>query len=227
MLSQHSHCTDLGSHLTFLSDGRPWRVWRTARVNLGSTILWDAAEILHRRLGLGHETLRLVKPQELGASDGQRPQSLFPEVVVVSPFSTGHVGSIPARMAVLWRESQKGFGPVVVLTDQYTVKELSAAFDGICRHWAAPGRLHMVLDFRPCSPPTWHFMIGALNTLQIEMARRPGGRIAMVVASEAAYGMGRLAEATTEVRRLPFTWRTFREWEAAEGWIVDKEDTQR
>jgi hypothetical protein len=122
-------------------------------------------------------------------------------------------------MAITWRESLKGFGPVVVFSDPYTVLEWRDAINALTDGRTTTEPLRLLLDGRHCNTPTAEFVVRALSVMETRNAHVAGARFAILVGSDASYAMGRLAEAAVDIRKLPFTVRTFREWEDAERWL--------
>jgi hypothetical protein len=122
-------------------------------------------------------------------------------------------------MGIKWSESPKGYGPVVVITDPYTVLEWRDVVGAMSAHHPSGAPMRILVDGRDCAPPTAEFVVRALSVLEARSALATGGRVAVVVSSDASYAMGRLAEAAVDIRRLPFACRTFREWSDAERWL--------
>jgi hypothetical protein len=108
---------------------------------------------------------------------------------------------------------------VVVVSDPYSLLEWKdIVLEIAASNSATP--LHVLVDGRYCSPPTSDFVVRALSILQTQEHMLTGGRVAVVVSTDASYGMGRLAEAAADVRQLSFAVRTFRAWPDAEQWLA-------
>lgn len=127
-------------------------------------------------------------------------------------------------MAFTWRESATGLGQTVVISDPYTLLDWKDVMHSIAERRGDHGPLRLIIDGRDCTPPTAEFIVRALSIMELPALGAAGGRVAIVVTSDAAYGMGRLTEAAVDIRKLPFALRTFRDWTDAERWLGRQDD---
>lgn len=122
-------------------------------------------------------------------------------------------------MTISWRESLTGNAVVTVFSDPYTVLEWRETVQALAAGRSDREPLRLMVDGRDCTPPTAEFIVRALSVFEMPELRAAGGRVAIVVSSDAAYSMGRLTEAAVDIRKLPLALRTFRDWAEAERWI--------
>jgi hypothetical protein len=122
-------------------------------------------------------------------------------------------------MGITWYDSPKGYGPVVVFSDPYTLLEWRDIVTVMADRRQSGAPLRVLIDGRECTPPTAEFVVRALSVLETRDGYATGGRVAIVVSSDKAFAMGRLAEAAVDIRKLPFVVRTFRDVQDAERWL--------
>ena len=122
-------------------------------------------------------------------------------------------------MGITWHDSTKSSGQIVTFTDPYTVLEWRDVVLALSERRSPGVARRLLIDARACAPPTAEFVVRALSVLETGIADSPSGRVAVVTSTDAAFAMGRLAEAAVDIRKLPFTLRTFRDWHDAEKWL--------
>lgn len=124
-------------------------------------------------------------------------------------------------MPISWREGIKGRYAVIVYSDPYTLGEFACAMAGVFAHPVSQPTVRLLIDRRYCSAPTTLFVRRLVEFAELNPERLTDARIAAVASHDVTFGMGRMLETLVEVHRLPYTLRTFREWDDAERWLVE------
>ena len=122
-------------------------------------------------------------------------------------------------MPVYWREALKGPWLVLVYADPYGMDEVERVMHEIFARPEREPELRLLIDRRHCTAPELDFVRRLLSCGERHRDWFHGARIAVVAASDVAFGMGRMVEHLAEVNDLPPTLRTFREWNEAERWL--------
>ena len=123
-------------------------------------------------------------------------------------------------MAFTWQDAHGYNGTVVLALDPYNIAEWKDAVVSIAEPPKARVEpMRLLIDARSCKPPTADFVIRALTIIETASRGFHGGRIAVVADNNSTLGMGRLAEATTAIRQLPFSFRAFSDFTEAERWL--------
>lgn len=124
-------------------------------------------------------------------------------------------------MPVFWREGLKCRCAVLVYSDPYTYDEIQAAMLAIWAHPVSEPPFRLLVDRRHSQPPSADLVRRIVSSFAEHRDRLKGGRVALVVndQTQAAYGMGRMAEILAESKQLPVDVKTFRDWQEAERWL--------
>jgi hypothetical protein len=120
-------------------------------------------------------------------------------------------------MPVQWREMPAGQYIVIEFSDPFTTPESERAMREIFTRRDGRGALRLFVDVRDSAPPDAPFVHTAAAFFRRHVAELEGARIAVIVATDAQFGMARMSEIVTE--QLPLRIRAFREAAAAEEWL--------
>jgi hypothetical protein len=120
-------------------------------------------------------------------------------------------------MPIDWRESPDKRGIVIEFTDPYSTRDYDRMMKEIfARTNVSP--LRLLADVRRSTPPRSDFVQHASTFWRQNLDAMEGARIAVVVGTDAQFGMARMAEMYAE--QLPFRIRVFRGWDDAEDWLA-------
>ena len=123
-------------------------------------------------------------------------------------------------MPITWHEDAKHRWAVLVYSDPYTTSEWNLAIQGILEHPIAASR-RLLVDRRDSTAPTSDFVRHLISFGERHGSQAVGARIALVASHSAGYGMARMTEILSEVKNLPITVRSFREYKDAEAWLAE------
>lgn len=122
-------------------------------------------------------------------------------------------------MGIFWREGLKGDWFVIVFSDPYSADEAEAVMREIFAKAGDARPLRFLVDARHSQPPSPAFVRRASTFWSAHLDHMRDAKLAVVVASDAQFGMARMAQISVEVAQLPFTLHAFREWSDAETWL--------
>ena len=120
-------------------------------------------------------------------------------------------------MPVQWRETPARHYIVIEFSDPFTTPESERVLREIFARRDNPGALKLFVDVRQGAPPDAPFVHNAASFFRRHAAELEGAKIAVLVATDAQFGMARMSEIVTE--QLPLRVRAFREAAAAEEWL--------
>ena len=125
-------------------------------------------------------------------------------------------------MPVHWREDLKQRWLVLVYSDPYTVAEWEQTITLVLQHprWQPPRRL--LVDRRYCAAPTTQFVHDIERFIRNHEHDFSGANVAVVVGTDAGYGMTRMHENLAEAQGMPLRIRAFRDWNEAETWLDER-----
>ena len=122
------------------------------------------------------------------------------------------------RMPLAWTFEEATRRGTLTFSDPYSLTEWQETVLAII---AAAGAQPFVLlvDRRSCQPPTTEFVDAMTAFFAAHRHELAGSRAAVVVASDVAYGMGRMTCLRTEISAPAFSTCVFREYDEAERWL--------
>ena len=107
----------------------------------------------------------------------------------------------------------------MTISDPYTFQQWEAAFaDMVAARACEPWRTFLI-DRRNATPPTSEFVRMMVYALTAQPAVNGETRVAVVVGSDTGFGMGRMAQLTTEANSSAISMRVFWTYEEAERWL--------
>src|SRR5262245_10591682 len=108
---------------------------------------------------------------------------------------------------------------VVTVSDPYTFQQWEAALaDMVAGRACEPWRTFLV-DRRNATPPSSEFVRMMVAALTGHVSAIGDTRVAVVVDSDAGFGMGRMAQLTAEANNSAISMRVFRCYETAQRWL--------
>jgi hypothetical protein len=113
-------------------------------------------------------------------------------------------------MPVSWAPGPAGHCTIVTLTDPYSFLEWEKALAGMMAARACEPRGCFLVDRRQAAPPTTEF---------VHVATIGQVRVAVVVDSDASFGMARMSQLLAEAQTPGITIRAFRSYAEAERWL--------
>ena len=122
-------------------------------------------------------------------------------------------------MGIFWREALKGGRFVIVFSDPYSADEAEGVLREIFTRGGGARPLRVLVDARHSAAPSPPFVRRAATFWSAHIEEMRGAKLAVVVATDAQFGMARMAQISVEVSELPFALRAFRDWADAEGWL--------
>jgi hypothetical protein len=122
-------------------------------------------------------------------------------------------------MPICWSLQPASQYTVVTFSDPYTFQQWEAAFAEMVAARACEPWRRFLIDRRNSMPPTSEFVGRMVYALSGHAALTDHTRVAVVVSTDAGFGMGRMAQMSAEASRPAISMRVFRSYEAAEGWL--------
>jgi hypothetical protein len=125
-------------------------------------------------------------------------------------------------MPITWRFESNGDYVVFSVSDPYTMDEWRDAMTAILDAPLVRTEIAMLIDRRDTAPLTTSAveeMIRFFSELQSELA---GGRAAILVNSDANFGMARMTQLRLEPRLREVSIRGFRSHEEAVAWLIQQ-----
>jgi len=124
-------------------------------------------------------------------------------------------------MPVSWTLDPASRRAVLTLTDPYTFQEWESAVTEILHDPAFSPPYNFLVDRRHATAPSAEFA-RRMSDFFAEHAPDLGrSRAAVIVSSDVAFGVGRMAQALTEARNPAITMRIFRNDIEAERWLAE------
>jgi hypothetical protein len=122
-------------------------------------------------------------------------------------------------MPICWNVQPSSPWTVVTFSDPYTFQQWEAAFAEMKALRACEPWRRFLIDRRHSMPPTSEFVQMMVRAMSAHAAVTGHARVAVVVSSDAGFGMGRMAQMTAEASTAAISMRIFRSYEAAERWL--------
>jgi hypothetical protein len=122
-------------------------------------------------------------------------------------------------MPVSWAHDLAGQRTIVTLTDPYSFQEWEETVAAMIAARACEPRGHFLVDRRQSAPPTTEFVRRMSETFVEHVVTIGRARVAVVVDSEAGFGMARMSQLLAEAQTPAVTIRAFRSYTEAERWL--------
>jgi hypothetical protein len=107
---------------------------------------------------------------------------------------------------------------LIEFSDPYTVRESEQTMQAVLDNRRTQAPLRLLVDVRHSQPPETAFVQNAATFWRQHLSQMDGARIAVLVATDAQFGMARMSEIYTE--QMPFRLRAFRDLAQAEEWLT-------
>jgi hypothetical protein len=118
---------------------------------------------------------------------------------------------------ITWRIDSTQDLAILTISAPYTFEDWRHAMDQALA--AHPGPTHFLIDRRSAGVPTTGLVDEMIGYFRAHVDRLHGSTAAVVVGSDAAFGMARMLEIRMEVSRLAMPMKTFLDYEDAVRWL--------
>ena len=114
---------------------------------------------------------------------------------------------------------------ILTLTDPYSIDEWRHAMLGVFNDPVFQAHAALLIDRRVAAPPSIAFVKATVEFASKHPGQVEGGRVAIVVADDASFGMGRMTQLTGQFKSPGAAVRPFRDYDEAVRWLLTPEAT--